>query len=57
MMLLSHSSEVMDARDHFYQEMRHQHAMVVLRQVGLGLLVLCSLMIVALCAYMYGLIG
>lgn len=57
MIRLSHHSKVMDARANFYKEMMHNRMKDVLKRVALVLLVVCSLMIIALCAYMYGLIG
>ena len=57
MIRLSHYSEVMDARTYFYKEMMRNRMRYVLKRVALGLLGVCSLMMIALCAYMYGLIG
>ena len=57
MIRLSHHSEVMDARAYFYKEMMRSRMRDVLKRVALGLLGVCSLMMIALCAYMYGLIG
>lgn len=50
----SHSSGNLDAREGFYREMRRARRKRLLAKVGLALLVLCSLIIMALCAYMYG---
>ncbi|EFC74045.1 hypothetical protein [Prevotella melaninogenica] len=57
MIRLSHQSEVMDARTYFYKEMMRNHMEDVLKRIALGLLGVCSLRMIALCAYMYGLIG
>ena len=57
MIRLSHHSEVMDARAYFYKEMMRSRMRDVLKRVALGLLGVCSLMMITLCAYMYGLIG
>ena len=57
MIRLSHHSEMMDARACFYKEMMHNRMKEILKRVALGLLGVCSLMMIALCAYMYGLIG
>ncbi|MBW4728470.1 hypothetical protein [Prevotella melaninogenica] len=57
MIRLSHHSEVMDARAYFYKEMMRNRMRDVLKRVPLGLLGVCSLMMIFLCAYMYGLIG
>lgn len=57
MIRLSHHSEMMDARTYFYKEMMHNRMKEILKHVALGLLGVCSLMMIALCAYMYGLIG
>ena len=50
----SHSSGDLDAREGFYREMRRARRKRLLAKAGLALLVLCSLIIMALCAYMYG---
>ena len=47
----------MDARANFYKEMMRNRMKDVLKRVAFVLLVVCSLMMIALCAYMYGLIG
>ena len=57
MIRLSQHSEVMDARANFYKEMMRNRMKDVLKRVALGLLVVCSLMMITLSAYMYGLIG
>lgn len=57
MIRLSYHSEVMDARTYFYKEMMRNRMKDVLKRIALGLLGVCSLMMIALCGYMYGLIG
>ena len=57
MIRLSHHSEMMDARAYFYKDMMHNRIKEILKRVAFGLLSVCSLMMIALCAYMYGLIG
>ena len=57
MILLSHHSKVMDARANFYKEMMRNRMKDVLKRIALCLLGVCSLMMITLCAYMYGLIG
>ena len=57
MKLSHHPMKPIDARVRFHQEMKHQRTMVLLHKVELGLLILCSLLIILLCAYIYGFIG
>lgn len=57
MIRLSHHSEVMDARAYFYKEKMRNRMRDVLKRVALGLLGVCFMMMIFLCAYMYGLIG
>lgn len=47
----------MDARANFYKEMMRNRMKDVLKRIALGLFGVCSLMMITLCAYMYGLIG